>query len=399
MIKRYWWSLLVGALVIVSIGLYYILAAPEPLPQLVLKHQSGEEHAADNLLLYGYYSRGGIMNPLTVTSEGTSYSYRQSLLKEAFNYRGDVFWKDLIDRYPRFMRSKDAAEGFYEDDSKLVYAGTKQRSDWNLFEIAILDKKTGKTFSYTAEVPDNDKYETIEVFDVQVVNGLVKIMTRNYNAPANTSTIHLYTCATEEKSVVSDRLLFSEPAGKEKEIRTSFRLYLVSGKNPNRYTGFQVEQRKETRDARGAYSNERISVELFLYDLQADQEVQLNSGEVESFMQADNITIELSGEYMTMMSRVKNEGSVKLLRYSIADGATTAQTLSFADKNISNLLLKNNRLYVMAPYTEGDLAPASVLVYDTATGSPVYGGTVMPKDSPIPEELLARFDLSYLGEK
>lgn len=94
---------------------------------------------------------------------------------------------------------------FYEDKAWLAYAEYEIENTFsgmtnkNEFLIEVLDKKTNETVAFEVAIPDGENYYTININDVQLLNGKVKVLTNNFSEDSSEEA-HLYVFDLKEKS-------------------------------------------------------------------------------------------------------------------------------------------------------------------------------------------------------
>ena len=120
-----------------------------------------------------------------------------------------IFQK-LIKNHKSFMRGKELSPSYYyEDENVLVYASFKGDFDPSPnrdvdFDIEVLDKKTEETISFKSDVPFLEKYDWLNIEDVQVVHDELKLVVQGLGMKDGTDDLRVYTFDMKEKLLVGN---------------------------------------------------------------------------------------------------------------------------------------------------------------------------------------------------
>ena len=161
-----------------------------------------------NVIFYGDYTVGNLFQSLQITNKETTNLNNQSLFQQLKrNYTVPVL-KKLIEQHRTFMRGKELAPNyFYENENLVVYANIKAKN----FDIEILNKKSEETTSIQLAVPKKGIYCWIEVLDVQVIEGNLKVITRGFRSEGGND-LNVYTINLDEQKLVKDEMIYTAPA-------------------------------------------------------------------------------------------------------------------------------------------------------------------------------------------
>ena len=182
--KRYWKLVILSIITVIVIGTFYISAGSAEKTDLTIEFEkvSGNEEELKDLIFYGEYLVGNMYQSLQITTEETIRRNDISFIDQLSpQYDAPIFQK-LIKNHKRFMRGKRLSpSSYYEDEHVLVYANFKGDFDRGPnrnvdFEIEILDKKTNESISFSADVPFLEKYEWLNIEEVQVVHDELKLV-------------------------------------------------------------------------------------------------------------------------------------------------------------------------------------------------------------------------------
>ncbi len=218
--KRYLCSIIIGMVVILSIGTYYVKVASSAssLPKYTFKTLEGSDKELDPVIINATLQNGSnFYEPLTIESNTTIYESEKSYL-EYLTGRQDHEIERLVKEHRSFMRGKDSVSSLYEDDDFLAYAWvnseyTKSGNMEAKFDIGLLEKKDEEETSFQIELPNQGRIMNVDVRDVQLVHSKLQVLTMNdvnSNNEKQTKEVHLYTIDVANKKVLSDKTLVSE---------------------------------------------------------------------------------------------------------------------------------------------------------------------------------------------
>ncbi|KQU24696.1 hypothetical protein ASG65_17110 [Bacillus sp. Leaf13] len=217
--KRYICSIIIGLVVILSIGTYYVKVASSAsgLPMYTFKTLEGSSKELDPVIINGSHEADPYFESLTIESNQTTYDSEKSYF-ESLTGRQDAQMGRLMKEHRSFMRGKDFIDSFYEDSDFLAYASvnedfTKSGKMESEFAIALLEKKSEDETSFNIELPDQERIMNTSIRDVQLIHSKLQVLTTNdvnSNDEKQTKEVHLYTIDLANKKVISDKTLLSE---------------------------------------------------------------------------------------------------------------------------------------------------------------------------------------------
>ncbi|MED3690973.1 hypothetical protein P4534_19580 [Peribacillus butanolivorans] len=217
--KRYICSIIIGLVVILSIGTYYVKVASSAsgLPMYTFKTLEGSSKELDPVIINGSHEADPYFESLTIESNQTTYDSEKSYF-ESLTRRQDAQMGRLMKEHRSFMRGKDFIDSFYEDSDFLAYASvnedfTKSGKMESEFAIALLEKKSEDETSFNIELPDQERIMNTSIRDVQLIHSKLQVLTTNdvnSNDEKQTKEVHLYTIDLANKKVISDKTLLSE---------------------------------------------------------------------------------------------------------------------------------------------------------------------------------------------
>ncbi|SNT09437.1 hypothetical protein SAMN05444672_106142 [Bacillus sp. OK838] len=217
--KRYICSIIIGMVVILSIGTYYVKVASSAsgLPNYNFKTLEGSDKELDPVIIHGSLEVDPIYEPLTIESNQSIYASERSYFENLFGIQ-DFQIERFIKEHRSFMRGRDSINSLYEDDDFLAYASVNEDFTKNgkmeaEFDIGLLEKKGEDETSFKIELPDHERIMNVVVRDVQLVHSKLQVLTMNdvnSNDEKQTIEVHLYTIDLANKKVLSDKTLLSE---------------------------------------------------------------------------------------------------------------------------------------------------------------------------------------------
>ncbi|MDV7764900.1 hypothetical protein [Peribacillus sp. CSMR9] len=217
--KRYICSIIIGMVVILSIGTYYVKVASSAsgLPKYNFKTLEGSDKELDPVIIHGSLEVDPRYEPLTIESNQSIYASERSYFENLSGIQ-DFQIERLIKEHRSFMRGRDSINSLYEDDDFLAYASVNEDFTKNgkmeaEFDIGLLEKKGEDETSFKIELPDQERIMNVVVRDVQLVHSKLQVLTMNdvnSNDEKQTIEVHLYTIDLANKKVLSDKTLLSE---------------------------------------------------------------------------------------------------------------------------------------------------------------------------------------------
>lgn len=179
---RYALSVGLCLFVLVTLGYYYAYASDERLPSLKLETIEGDAEEGAALSLLGSYNRSMQTRMLTVTTDGSEYAQRDTLVDllpwERPWTPDSPDLKAILKEHPNFMRGKSEPMGWYRDKEMLVYAAADNGgSDGRIrLKVEVLNESSGKTKRYSVAVEDSQSYTYPYTADVQRVGGQLHVL-------------------------------------------------------------------------------------------------------------------------------------------------------------------------------------------------------------------------------
>lgn len=386
--KRYLCSIIIGMVVILSIGTYYVKVASSAssLPKYTFKTLEGSDKELDPVIINASLQNGSnFYEPLTIESNTTTYASERSYL-ENLTGRQDHLIERLVKEHRSFMRGKDSISSLYEDDDFLAYARvnseyTKSGNMEAKFDIGLLEKKDEEETSFQIELPKQGRIMNADVRDVQLVHSKLQVLTMNdvnSNNEKQTKEVHLYTIDVANKKVLSDKTLVSETFTDPEQVDFQMPIDLAPSqpnnmvfisliKGVNHEDGFE-EKLKESKLLSYNYETEKVET-VKKGSLSLDM---ARSG----YTDGKNLyTVEMkSGKYRIKTFDLSSQTLTNDTELDIAANKEEHYTAAF----------KNGRVYFLLNGMNQDglltYKPAKLLIADIKTGKTIYKGeTVINK--------------------
>ncbi|WP_276356306.1 hypothetical protein [Cohnella caldifontis] len=275
--KKYAIAAVFAAFIVLVIGIYYVQAAGERNPQFRLVATEGDAKEADSLVLWGWYTDAPYSERVKVSASGSRYYGELSYfgrMKEEFIHNVPPIDR-LVRQYPDFMREDRTAD--YQDDELLV----RVKSDpWFQADKAdatrglafdFLDKRTKRTRSLRADLPENAAFNGYGVIDVQRSGDSFKVAMYYENLRAGgtrgTPEIRIYDVNPENGGITGSVTVDSglQPADGQELILREVQSYdwtLPSGYLVLDASLMEVRKIDETESANGVRASAAGQVEV-----------------------------------------------------------------------------------------------------------------------------------------
>ncbi|MBT2647332.1 hypothetical protein J7E52_11445 [Bacillus sp. ISL-34] len=384
--KRYLCSIIIGMVVILSIGTYYVKVASSAssLPKYTFKTLEGSDKELDPVIINASLDNGPFYESLTFESNTTTYDSERSYL-ENLNGRQDHQIERLVKEHRSFMRGKDSISSLYEDDDFLAYAWVNSDITNNgkmeaEFDIGLLEKKDEEETSFQIELPNQERIMNADVRDVQLVHSKLQVLTMNdvnVNIEKQTKEVHLYTIDVANKRVLSDKTLVSETFTYPNQVDFEMPIEVAPSqpndmvlisliKGVNHEDGFE-EKLKESKLLSYNYETEKLET-VKKESLSLDM---VGSGYVD-------------GKNLYLIDKKSDNYRIKMFDLSsqtLTDDMELDLAVNKKEQNFA--AIKNGRVYFLLGNEVGQMdnltyKPAKLLIADIKTGKTLYKGeTVM----------------------
>ncbi|AXN38397.1 hypothetical protein [Peribacillus butanolivorans] len=387
--KRYFGSIIMVMVILLSIGTYYVKIASSAsnLPKYTFKTLEGNDKELETVIIHGSYEENPTMHEeLTIESNQTIYTSEKSYLENLIGPQ-DKRIEKLVKEHRSFMRGKENIDSFYEDNDFLAYVPVTNNREVRIkpipmkFDVALLEKKSKDETSFEIEVPEQERFWSIDVRDVQLIQSKLQVVTRNdvkTNGENQSTEIHLYTIDLANKKIVKDETLIAETFNNTTqgyvEMPTS-----VSSMQPNNLILFTLVKGLYNEDGNFKEKPSESSLLIYNYETRKLEKVTLPK--------------KLSGSYESIRDGYFDEENLYIIKrgsknnhvvtFNISSQSVTSD-YKFDDQSLHNdedgfsTTVKNGRVYILGTngmYEEkGEYKPAQLLIADLQTGKTLYKG-------------------------
>ncbi|MCZ0874344.1 hypothetical protein [Peribacillus sp. AS_2] len=385
--KRYLCSIIIGMVVILSIGTYYVKVASSAssLPKYTFKTLEGSDKELVPVIINATLQKGSnFYEPLTIESNTTTYASERSYLENLTGRQGHEIER-LVKEHRSFMRGKGSISSLYEDDDFLAYArvNSEYTKSGNMdaeFDIGLLEKKDEEETSFQIELPNQGRIMNADVRDVQLVHSKLQVLTMNdvnSNNEKQTKEVHLYTIDVANKKVLSDKTLVSETYTDPNQV--DFEMPIdVAPSQPNNMVFISVNKGVNHEDG---FEEKLKESKLLSYNYESEKLETVKKGSLSldmarsGYADGKNLyAVEMkSGKYRIKTFDLSSQTLRNDTELDIAANEEEQYTVAF----------KNGRVYFLlnGMNQEGKSnKPAKLLIADIKTGKTLYKGeTVINK--------------------
>jgi len=391
-VKRYLCSIIIGMVVILSIGTYYVKVASSAssLPKYTFKTLEGSDKELDPVIINASLQNdSNFYEPLTIESNTTTYVSERSYL-ENLTGRQDHQIDRLVKEHRSFMRGKDSISSLYEDDDFLAYAwvNSKYTKSGNMeakFDIGLLEKKDEEETSFQIELPNQGRIMNADVRDVQLVHSKLQVLTMNdvnSNNEKQTKEVHLYTIDVANKKVLSDKTLVSESFTDPNQVDFEMPIDLTPSQ-PNNMVFISLIKGVNHED--GPFEEKLKESKLLSYNYETEK-LETVKKELLSLDMARSGYADGKNLYSVEMK----SGKYRIKTFDLSSQTLTNDTeldIAANKKEQDFAVIKNGRVYfLLGNEVDQDVLtykPAKLLIADIKTGKTLYKGetVINKKDS------------------
>ncbi|MEJ9228714.1 hypothetical protein LAV79_04280 [Peribacillus butanolivorans] len=383
--KRYICSIIIGIVVILSIGTYYVKVASSAssLPKYTFKTLEGSDKELDPVIINGTHEGNPIFEPLTIESNQTIYGSEKSYF-ENFSGSQDLQIERLIKEHRSFMRGKDSIDSFYEDSDFLAYASvnedfTKSGKMEAEFAIALLEKNSEDATSFNMELPNQERIMNTSIRDVQLIHSKLQVLTTNdvnSNDEKQTKEVHLYTIDLANKKVLSDKTLLSETFTYPNQVDLEMPIDIAPSQ-PNNLVLISLIKGVNHED--GPYEEKPKESKLLSYHYETEKLETVNGSEKESLSLDMARSGYVDGKDLYAVDTKSDKYHIKTFDLSsqkITNDLELDLTVHKDEQYFATI--KNGRVYFLLGNgtNQQDMAykPAQLLIADLKTGKTLYKG-------------------------
>ncbi|MFZ3591739.1 hypothetical protein ACOI1C_21605 [Bacillus sp. DJP31] len=381
--KRYWKIITICLVTVIVIGAFYIqssLAAENII--IEFEKISGNENEVKNVTLNADFVVDEVHQSLLISDKETKNLTNQSLVQQFTGSNTVAAYKQLIEKYGKFMRGKDLLlNNFYEDENLVAYVSVERKgingsSLDSFFDIDVLDKESKKSTSMRLDIPKKENYGWVDVVDIQIVDGNLKVIARGYRRTSGVQDLNVYTIDVEDQKVVNDEIIYSTPAVENgmADIRILNDYY---SSQPEKYILFKAEVSYAYEHFEGKGEPTLVANDVMVYDIENNQTKKIGMDEEELGFSSDSYSIFESTLYIP--SQTPN--GLEVTQYDIEAekwGEKQVVDVVFSGKEVDAPYMKqlNGKIYIISSTRDGH----TLSIRDLNTEESLYEGKLKVKN-------------------
>ncbi|GGJ89067.1 hypothetical protein GCM10007063_09640 [Lentibacillus kapialis] len=391
--KRYLYLVAVASIIVLTFSAYYIqqTITSGSYPEIVIEKVSGNEDKVEDLMISGSYRLGfGMGDNVKVDIDETVYSSEQPFPQRFGNRIYGDNTNRLQDRYRRFMRGKSGSvRSFLETDNVVAYANvigqSLDASNQDMtFDMAVLNKQTEESTSFTVPVPDKEAYSQVTVEDVQMIDNELYVITQNIKVTGANSK-RIYRFNFNEQNMTGEDVITSYEDQKAEAVHTRIRKMGVPDETKaQEYVVFFKEHSVIGQGTDTAREITESGKEYIAYKLKTNEKKQL---ELPKSLSVENMLIYKHGKlYM-------RDGH-NLLQYDITKGETEKE-MQLPEQGSgfpTPVAISDDTIYVLTANEQSNISQISV--FDLTSGDLLYNGKIKPEKPLERNVTLQLYDLS-----
>lgn len=389
--KRYWKLIAIAVVVMLTIGTYYVQSAVagNEYPEFGFEHKSGDKEEVNDLILDANYREGTPGgNPLKITAEETVYDDEQSYFD-----RLNGFYPAQIEKLQKenrgFMRGKEARPSqFYENESMLIYATVSSDSNSSKngdfeFDIEMLEKDSNETTAFKLGVPGSENIQSMHVNDIQVVNGEMKIITRNFSGmdPTGFNTqeeVHVYDVDVANQKIMNDETILAKPEQNNADVAHSTIINNDAGSaGSTEFMLVNFDYMKNVGQGDGISYSEQTGSEIIAFNLETNEQEQLD---LPAELQESSHTAALNDS--TVYFSMVTDNGIEISAFSM-DSQDIERRISIDQLEAAaggpHIKIEDDKMYLTSFYKDNHVQ-ATILVIDLNSGDVLYEGTIENQD-------------------
>jgi len=375
--KKYWRTILISFIVVAIIGTYYfqkVAMASKNDVSFKIETTSGNKEEIENLILHTRYQSGDSLRWFYITKDSSTNMINQSFFEDLLASNEHEILEEFIQEYRGFMRGKELNPNMYfEQNTRLIYAtfldnGRKERQGSFLtLQIDTLDKNTNDSSFFEIDTPVQANYDWINVKDIYVGNGKIKILATNYLYNGGEE-LHIYTIDEDKKELENDSII-AKLASEERV--NAIRVFNANDNIQNQdYYLYMVEKFGKHK---GDGEREITSSQIYLYNnVTNEQEEWIIPDELKPYRKS----IVMHGA--NIFIPVYSANGLKLHRYTIEKKQWEEPFIinyesTANDNEIPFLQITDSKLYLVNHMTDG----YALFINDLRTGESLYEGKIV----------------------
>ena len=373
--KRYWKTISICLVTLIVIGTFYIQSSFATNEHLKIEFEkvNGNKGEVKNLVLYGDYFVGNLYQPLQISSEETINQSNVPFLRQLERISFSPIFGDLVKQHRNFMRGKDLMPTyFYEDENLLAYAIIKAENNVHpmmdlTFDIELINKKSEEMTSIQLDVPKSENYGWMQVEDVQVIDGELKVITQGFRLNSG-NVLQVFTFDMNEQKLVDTDTITSTPMVENgwSDLRIINDVHSIQR---NKYLLIKIETFKDEMGYSDGESN-IVAREFIVYDIENNQSKKIAG--------PDEILGSIGGESVIFNSTIfipsQSANGVEVNQYDIEnekwDTKLTFDLADIKDGESPYMKIMNGKIYIIQLTNNGH----TIFIGDLKTGKLLYEG-------------------------
>jgi hypothetical protein len=383
--KKYWKSMSIAVITIVTIGFFYIQStlAGSSYPALAFETVSGNEEVVEDVVIYGDYRQDNVVgDSFHLTAEGIQYNRDLSYIERLERGYRSPQMNELQEEYKDFMRGKHNIFQMAENEEDLVYADVNSGPDNEMeFQIEVLDKASDQSMEFTVDIPDEENYGYIYIEQVLISGDKAKVVTRNHangTMDSFSAEIHVYDFDIGEQTLVNDETMISYSEGSAGQTMTS--VFTLGDGSTNSHAVFVLEQWETGEDGEGMHFSDLAESKVISVDMETNEHSEFElPAELQDI--AQTALLEDSILYFNHLGASGLEiNAYDLETQEMDDNRSFTVKRDHLDMHMGQPLItiKDGKIYILA-YTNEDFAQANLFVHDITSEELAYEGRIIEK--------------------
>src|SRR5690625_385611 len=377
--KKYWILIVISVVMVATIGTFYMqsVLAGNNKPVFTIEKINGDEKEIESLLLSGFYDSGlnYMSEDIEISLEGLKYLEDRSFIERVKEGYGTERFNQLREEYRYFMRGKyDRLDSYFENEDYLAYADVSYKNPYEVsselqFTVAVLDKQKNKTISFDHLVPNSGDFWYLDPAKVLVIDGQLKIITRNEMREDNSREVHQYTFDLTEKKLLNEEVIFSL----ENKANEYIEMEQLNVDDPTEETDNVVFIKRSIEQNEDGYMEDVTGEELVVYDLATNTSKIINLEDLAEYgypeyLAEQNIYLTDTDDGVLNVSvyDIKSEQIIDQIEGPVLNNEV-ARTTAFND----------GKFFIVDSYVDYE-TPAYITVIDLQNGETVFEGEIVP---------------------
>lgn len=377
---KYWKTSLISFVIVLTVGtLYFQVAKANKMDVAIqIETTSGNEDEIENLQLQGYYyeDENALGHSFNLTKDGATELSYPSFTETLMTPPGSPLMKEYTKKYRSFMRGKEMNElKFFEDENRIIYVDfddeerkTIQGNPLTL-KIDILDKTNDNPSSFEVVLLAQASYEWINIEDVYVENGKIKVFTKGYLLNYEGEEFRVFTI-DENKKDVQQKLIISKVEDKMTSNNISQLLNKQSLQNID-YSVY-MESHFIPKPDSPYDEQELVPDKLIIFNNSTD--------EVKEWLVPDELKPYVNGivfHHSSLIVVVPSEASLDIHRYQIEqnqwESPVKLDNANLSGEETLSVRQMDDKLYVFNQYSNNNI----VAIIDLTTDKVLYEGKII----------------------